>query len=142
MTDSDAVHATLIVNNGNAAWAELQIVNHGDEPLSIHNPGSFRPTEGWEYSLAAYNIAVLLSFHFLSLNLLTAQGDTVKRNPIIARADHLVPLPLELQPESALTIRIPLHEFFDLKRGTDYLLQVAYGDHDQKVRAETNFHYG
>ncbi len=109
-------------------WAELRITNDGAKAARIHNPGNYRPTDGWEFSYEAYQVAALRSFHFLEMTLRAKEGAVVQPADIATLADHEVDLPLELEPGAELLIRVPLHEFYDLKRGADYSLALTYGD--------------
>jgi hypothetical protein len=62
-------------------------------------------------------------------------GVVVEPAGIATRANHEVGLPIELEPGAELVIRIPLHEFYDLKRDEDYSLALTYGDDSARVSA-------
>ena len=129
--------ATIEISCTSGVWAVLQITNDEDTAVRIHNPGTYRPTEGWEFSREAYRVAVLRSFHFLDMILRTPDGAEVAPAEIYTLADHEIELPLELEPGAALRISIPLHEFYDLKRKVDYSLALTYGDDMVRVSATT-----
>lgn len=133
--------ATIEVRREDCVWAALRIRNAGEAPLRIHNPGNDRPTEGWQFSTEAYQVAVLRSFHFLEMTLRTQDGSVVEPAGVATRADHEVGLPVELEPDAELQIRIPLHEFYDLKPNTRYSLALSYGDDLGRVSATTQFSY-
>ena len=129
--------ATIDIRCEGGVWADLRIVNNGDTVTRIHNPGNYRPTERWEFSREAYRVAVLRSFHFLEMILRTKDGSVVAPADIYTLFDHEVELPVELEPGAELRISIPLHEFYDLKRNTDYSLSLTYGDESARVSAAT-----
>jgi hypothetical protein len=131
--------ATIDVRCENGVWANLRIVNDGATAVRIHNPGNYRPTERWEFSREAYRVAVLRSFHFLEMVLRTQDGSVVEPAGIATLADHIVGLPVELDAGAELQIPVPVHEFYDLTRNTDYSLELTYGDDDAKVSAVTAF---
>jgi hypothetical protein len=135
------LHATIELRKIDGFWADLRIINEGEKTVSIHNPGNYRPTEGWEFSREAYNVAVLLSFHFLEMRLSRAGVPLARRETIATRAGHIVGLPVELAPSDELKVSIPLHEFYDLESGATYLLELTYGDDKLRVSAETRFQY-
>ena len=142
MKYAKSLNSTLQIRKEKGVWAELRIINKGEKPVLIHNPGNYQPTEGWEFSREAYNVAELLSFHFLEMKLFKADGTVVDPNPIATLADHIVQLPLELNPGTELRIiSIPLHEFYDLKRGLIYSFEVTYGDDNLKIYAKCQFEY-
>lgn len=127
--------AAVDISCEDGIWAELRIANDGDEAMRIHNPADDRPTQGWEFSREAYRIAVLRSFHILDMTLRAKNGSVVAPAGIATLADHIVGLPVELEPGAELVIRIPLHEFYDLERGEDYALALTYGDDSARVSA-------
>jgi hypothetical protein len=130
--------ATIDIRCENGVWGELRITNDGDKAARITNPGDYRPTQGWEFSREAYQIAVLRSFHFLEMTVRAEDGSVVEpSDDIVTRADHLVGLPVELEPGAELRINVPLHEFYDLKRNVDYSLALTYGDDSISVSAST-----
>ena len=128
---------TIDIRCENGVWADLRITNTGDTAVHIHNPGNYRPTEGWEFSREGYQVAALRSFHFLEMTLRTKDGSVVEPADISTFADHIVGLPVELEPGAELRISIPLHEFYDLKRNVDYSLALTYGDDSIRVSAAT-----
>ena len=128
---------TIDIRCKNGVWADLRITNDGDTTARIHNPGNYRPTEGWEFSREAYQVAALRSFHFLEMTLRTREGSVVEPADVSTFADHIVGLPVELEPGAELLISIPLHEFYDLTRNRDYSLALTYGDNGAKVSAAT-----
>ncbi len=140
MNTSEGLRSTLDIRHQNGLWADLRIVNEGRKTVSIHNPGSYLPTERWEFSREAYNVAVLLSFHFLEMALTRADGIPVGSRGIATLADHTVEPPVVLKPQDALTISIPLHEFYHLESGVTYTLDLTYGDDALKVHARRQFH--
>jgi hypothetical protein len=119
--------------------AVLRITNDGDTALLLHNPGNYRPTEHWEFSREAYQVAVLRSFHVLEMTLRTDDEAVVEPTNIATRVDHIVGLPVELKPGADLDLGIPLHEFYDLKRETSYSLELTYGDDRARFSAATRF---
>jgi hypothetical protein len=129
--------ATIDIRCTNGVWADLRITNNDDKTDRIHNPGNYRPTEGWEFSLEAYLVAALRSFHFLEMTLRAKDGSVVEPADISTLADHIVGLPVELEPVAELLISVPLHEFYDLKRNVDYSLALTYGDDSARVSAAT-----
>ena len=129
------METTIGIRCENGIWADLRIANDDDRVVRIHNPGNYRPTEDWEFSYEAYQVAALRSFHFLEMTLRAKDGSVVEPAGIFTRADHLVGLPVELQPGAELVIRIPLHEFYDLKPNADYSLALTYGDDSARVSA-------
>jgi hypothetical protein len=133
------MRATVEVGCQHGVWADLRIVNDTAQVVRVRNPGDHRPTEGWEHSREAYNVAVLRSFHALEMTLTTEGGSVVEPAAIATRADHLVGLPVALEPGADLRIRIPLHEFYELRPGTDYSLALVYGDVGGRVSATTRF---
>jgi hypothetical protein len=141
MDTTKGVRSTLDIRQENGLWADLRIVNTGEKTVFIHNPGDYRPTEGWEFSREAYNAAVLLSFHFLDMALTTKDGISVDQSGIATRANHDVEPPVELKPSDALTISIPLHEYYNLESGVTYSLELTYGDDQLRVRAKRQFQY-
>jgi hypothetical protein len=139
MKKTTDLKTTIEVRSEKGLWADLRIINEGDRSILVHNPGNYRPTEGWEFSHEAYQVAALQSFHFLEMKLTIAGGMLVNPHQIATRANHVVGLPLELKPGAELKIPIPLHEFYDLKSGTTYSLELTYGDKDLKVSAQSQF---
>jgi hypothetical protein len=129
------MRAAIDIECQGGVWARLRIVNDGSEPAPIHNPGDYSPTDGWEFSREAYRIAVLRSFHFLQMTLRADDGATVQAAGLFTRANHLVGLPIKLEPGEELVIPIPLHEFYDLDADKDYSLDVTYGDDSVRVSA-------
>lgn len=121
----------------NGVWADLRIINDSDEAVHVHNPGNYRPTEGWEFSREAYRVAALRSFHFLEMILRAADGSVIEPADVSTFADHIVGLPVELEPGAELLISVPLHEFYALERDTDYSLALMYGDAGNRVSAAT-----
>ena len=129
--------ATIDIRCENGVWADLRITNNDDTAVSIHNPGNYRPTEGWEFSHAAYQVAALRSFGFLEMTLRTKNESVVEPADISTLANHMVGLPVKLEPGAELVINVPLHEFYDLKRNVDYALALTYGDASARVSAAT-----
>jgi hypothetical protein len=84
-------------------------------------------------------VAALRSFHFLEMTLRTKDGAVVEPADVPAKADHLVLLPVELEPGAELLISITLHECYNIKRDVDYLLALIYGDDSARVSAATEF---
>jgi hypothetical protein len=132
------VKTTIDIRCENGVWADLRIANDGDTTVSIHNPGNYRPTERWEFSHEAYQVAALRSFHFLDMILRTKDGSVVEpAEDISTLVDHKVGLPIRLEPGAELLIRVPLDEFYDLDRNADYSLALTYGDDSGRVTAAT-----
>jgi hypothetical protein len=131
------VKPTIDIRCENGVWADLRITNNEDTTVSIHNPGNYRPTEGWEFSREAYQVAALRSFHFLDMTLRTKNGSVVEPADVSTLVDHMVGLPIKLEPGAELLIRVPLHEFYDLDRNADYSLALTYGDDSGRVTAAT-----
>jgi len=131
------MNAAIDIRCGNGVWADLRIINNEATVARILNPGNYAPTVRWEYSHEAYGVAVLRSFHFLEMVLRTKNGDLVEPADISTLADHVVGLPVQLEPGAELIINIPLHEFYDLERNADYSLSLTYGDASAKVSATT-----
>jgi hypothetical protein len=129
--------ATIDIRCENGVWADLRITNNDDTTVSIHNPGNYRPTEGWEFSHEAYRVAVLRSFHFLEMILRTKDGSVVAPADIYTLVDHEVGLPVELEPGAELLLSVPLHELYDLECNVDYSLALTYGDDSARVSAAT-----
>ena len=129
--------AAVDIRCENGVWADLRITNDENKAARILNPGNYRPTESWEFSREAYQIAVLRSFHFLEMTLRAEDGLAVEPADIASRADHIVGLPVELEPGAELLISVPLHEFYDLKRNREYSLALTYGDDSARVSAAT-----
>ena len=128
------------IRYGSGIWADLRIINNEEAVIRVLNPGDYRPTERWEYSREAYRVAVLRSFHFLEMDLRTMNGSVVEPEEIFTLADHVVGLPVQLKPGAGLVISIPLHEFYHLKRDTDYSLSLTYGDANAQVFATAQVH--
>ncbi|HVP56114.1 MAG TPA: hypothetical protein VMU45_14085 [Candidatus Eisenbacteria bacterium] len=141
MDATKELRTTLSIRQENGLWAVLRIVNNSEIPVFIHNPGDYRPTEGWEFSREAYNVAVLLSFHFLDMTLTTEDGIPVEQRGIATRANHDVEPPVKLMPHNALTISIPLHEYYNLVSGVTYSLELTYGDNKLRVHDKRQFEY-
>ena len=139
MNTTKGVRATLDIREENGVWADLRIVNTGVRSVSVHNPGDYQATEGWAFSREAYNVAVLLSFHFLDMALTTAAGIRVDRSSIATRANHDVQPAIGLKPSDSLVISIPLHAYYRLERSTAYSRTVTYGNDELRVRAERVF---
>ena len=129
--------AAIGIRCENGVWADLSIVNDAGSVASIPDPGNFRPIAGWELSREAYQVVVLRSFHFLEMRLRAKDGSLVKPAELHTLAHHTVGLPVALAPGAELLISIPLHEFYDLKRNTDYSLSLTYGDDSARVSATT-----
>src|SRR4051794_15020527 len=108
--------AKINIRCENGVWADLRITNNGDTTVRIHNPGNYRPTEGWVLSREAYQVAALRSFHFLEMTLRTEKGSLIEPADVSTLADHIVGLPVELEPGAELLISIPLHELYRLDR--------------------------
>jgi hypothetical protein len=139
MDTPQGLYATLDIRQENGLWADLRIVNQGEKTVLIHNPGNYRPTEGWEFSREAYNVAVLRSFHFLKMTLTRENGNPVEPRGIATRANHDVEPPIELKPKGTLMISVPLQEFYHLERGVKYSLELTYGDNDLQVHVKSQF---
>jgi len=131
------IGAAIDIRCVGGVWADLRITNNGNTVDRIHNPGKYRPTEGWEFSPEAYQVAALRSFHFLEMTLRTKNGSVVDPADISTLADHMVGLPVELEPGTELLISVPLHELYDLDRNVDYSLTLTYGDDRARVSAST-----
>jgi hypothetical protein len=129
--------AAVGIRSENGVWADLRITNDDDKSARICNPGNYRPIEGWQFSREAYQIAVLRSIHFLEMTLRGKDGLAVEPADIATLADHIVDLPVELEPGAELLIRVPLHEFYNLKSNEDYSLALTYGDDSTRVFAAT-----
>jgi hypothetical protein len=127
--------ATIDIRCEDGVWADLRITNDDDLTVRVHNPGNYRPTEGWEFSSEAYQVAALRSFHFLEMTLRTKDGSVVEPADISTLAGHIVGLPVELEPGAELLISVPLHEIYDLERNVDYSLALTYGDEGARVSA-------
>lgn len=148
-------HVTAHARDSNRLWQVILLIrsctfsgrleiepSSGEEPILIHKPGNYEPADWWEVSREAYDVAALLSFHFLEMKLFTEDGALVETNPIRTRADHIVELPLDLKPGSELRIPIPLDEFYDLDSGLNYYaLELTYGDNNLTVSARSHFQY-
>lgn len=139
MNTPEELRTTIDIRHANGVWAELRIVNEGKQTVLIHNPGHYKPTEGWSSSRQAYDVAVLLSFHFLEMTLTGTDASPAQNTGIATRADHIAEPPLALKPSDALTISIPLHEFYELQRGVKYSLELTYGDSTLSVHAGREF---
>lgn len=141
----DSAHNTLSMKSslsyraGNGNWVDLKIVNTGDKPVQVFNPGNYPPTEGWEFSRQSYQIAVLQSFQVFKMALQNSAGAELPQKSVVTRADHMTKLPLALKPGDRLVIPIPLHEFYDLKSGETYSLQVSYGTKGSVQKASVQF---
>lgn len=132
---------TLELRREQAFWADLRLINKGERPILIHNPGHYQPTEPWGFTREAYDVAVLQSFHFLKMKLSREDGTVVEPRNVATRANHDVELPLELKPGAELKISIPLDEFYDLKSGIRYSIELSYGDDELRVSAKSQFQY-
>ena len=142
MTNAESLSTVLEIRKERGLWADLRIVNKGEKPIFIHNPGSYQPSEGWEFSREAYNAAVLLSFGFLRMRLSKEDGAVIDPDPVATLGDHIAQLPLELEPGIEVRIiSIPVHEFFALKGPLRYFMEVTYGDDSLKVSAQNRFQY-
>jgi hypothetical protein len=141
MYTTKGLRSTLEIRHENGLWADLRIVNEGRKTALIHNPGDYRPTEGWNFSREAYNVAVLLSFHFLDMALTREDGNPIDSRGIATRADHDTGPPVKLKPHDALTISIPLHEYYNLESGVTYSLDLTYGDDELRVHDQRQFQY-
>ena len=75
------------------------------------------------------------------MTLRTQNGSVVEPADISTFADHLVGLPVELEPGAELLISIPLHEFYDLEPNVNYSLTLTYGDDSGRVSAATLIRY-
>ncbi|MBL0011652.1 MAG: hypothetical protein IPP22_13150 [Nitrosomonas sp.] len=42
--------AAIDIRTENGVWADLRITNDDDKAARSHNPGNYRPTEGWGFS--------------------------------------------------------------------------------------------
>jgi hypothetical protein len=135
----EEVRATLEVRQNSGVWADLRIVNSGASSAYIHNPGDYRPTDGWAHSREAYNAAVLLSFQFLEVALIGRNGTRIEPGDVATRANHDLHPPVELRPSESLTISIPLHEFYKLERGAIYSIEITYGEKEPRIRARGRF---
>ncbi len=82
---------------------------------------------------------MLRSFHFLEATLRAEDGSLVEPADVATLADPVVGPPVALAPGAELRIPLPLHELYDLKRGSEYSLAVTYGDDDARVSAATRF---
>ena len=141
MDTTKGLLSTLDIRHENGLWADLHIVNEGKKTVLIHNPGHYKPTEGWGSSRQAYDAAVMLSFHFLEMALTREDGIPVDSTGIATRANHIEEPPVALKPSDALTISIPLQEFYHLERDVKYSLELTYGDNNLKVHAKSQFQY-
>jgi hypothetical protein len=129
--------ATIDVRCESGIWADLRISNNKETPVSVHNPGNYRPTEGWKFSHEAYQVAALRSFGVLEMELRASNESVVEPADIYTRAHHLAGLPVKLEPGAELLIKVPLHEFYDLQRNVEYSLALTYGDDSARVSAAT-----
>jgi|SRR5215471_625148 len=139
MDATKGLRTSLNIRQENGLWADLRIVNDREKAVFIHNPGDYRPTEGWESSREAYNVAVLLSFHFLEMTLTREDGIPVNSCGIATRADHIGEPPVALKPHDVLTISVPLHEYYDLVGGVQYSLELTYRDDKLRVHPKSQF---
>lgn len=131
--------SSLEYRTGDCNWVDLKIANTSGEPIEVFNPGNYPPIEGWEFSKESYQIAVLQSFQVLKMVLVNSEGCELIQKTVVAKAGHTTELPLELKPEDELNITIPLLEFYDLKSGESYSLDVAYGKAGSVVNARIQF---
>lgn len=133
------MNSNLEYRAGDGNWIDFKIVNTGSEPIEVFNPGNYQPTEGWESSRESYQIAVLQSFQVLKMILKNSEGSELPQKTIATMADHITELPLVLKPEDELNIPIPVHEFYDLKSGESYFLEVTYGKEGSVFYERTQF---
>jgi len=131
--------AWIDIDTSGGVWARLKIRNEGTEPLTLHNPRTEAPTDGWEHSKEAFQAAVLRSYGFLEVALRVRGGSPVEPLPVHARAGHLVALPLELPPGGEVDIPVPVHELYPLQPGEEYDLSLTYGDETGRYPADVRF---
>ena len=116
----------------------LRLANPGDGPVEILDPDVGRPPPemGWPWSVAAYRVAVLLSFGYLALAVTDEAGDPVEPEPVQAWATPVLRPPVVLGPGDAVAVPVPLVPFFSLERGRAYRVAVDYGAAPATVHAE------
>lgn len=123
---------------GGEVAVTLRIANPTAGPVEILDPDVGRPPPemGWPWSVAAYRVAVLLSFGYLALAVTDEAGDPVEPEPVQAWATPVLRPPVVLGPGDAVAVPVPLVPFFSLERGRAYRVAVDYGAAPATVHAE------
>lgn len=116
----------------------LQIKNQSGAPAKILNPdmGVPDPVLRWPFSQEAYQTAVLVSFHFLTMSVFDDTGNELPREAIDASSTPILQLPLEVAPGGSFELAIPIGVFYQLASGRSYRVVLEYGDKNLKVAAQ------
>jgi hypothetical protein len=133
-----ALTATLDPSGGDEPGVTLRIANAGGEAVEILDPDVGRPPPemGWPWSVAAYRVAVLLSFGYLALAVTDGAGDPVEPEPVQPWATPVLRPPVVLGPGDVVAVPLPLVPFFPLAAGATYRVVVDYGVAPATVHAE------
>jgi hypothetical protein len=115
----------------------LRVENSSGGGVEILNPdmGVPAPDSGWPHSADVYRVAMLLSYGYLTLTVVDAEGREVAQQAIQTWATPVLRPKVRLEPGEAMTLPIPLATFYALTPGVPYDVTVGYGDHDLKVAA-------
>jgi hypothetical protein len=73
--------------------------------------------------------------------ILTEDGIPIERRGIATRANHDVEPPVKFKSHDALTISIPLHEYYNLLSRVTYSLELTYGDDKLRVHDKRQFQH-
>jgi hypothetical protein len=124
--------------DGEEVGVTMQIANAGDQAVEVLNPDVGRPSPqmGWPWSVAAYRVAVLLSFGYLALAVTDDAGDAVRQEPVQSWATPVLRPAVVLGPGETLSVPVPLVPFFALEAGRVYGVTIEYGVAPLTVRAE------
>jgi len=130
--------SSVTIQNKNGIMVDFKMINQKDHPVKVYQPGDFQPTTGWEYSYEAYQVAVLQSFHILKMTVIDENNKELNQNAIMTLADHVF-RNIDINKGQVLNLAIPLHEFYNLEKGTEYTLTVQYGRDKIDAYVETMF---
>jgi hypothetical protein len=135
------MRAVLERLEGDDVGVSLRITNETDELVEVLNPDLGRPSSEmrWPWSVAAYRVAVMLSFGYLRLMMTDEAGNSVEQEPVRSWATPVLRPPVVLGPGETMDVPVPLVPFFPLESGRAYRVEVEYGAPSAKVRAEGTF---
>lgn len=133
------LHSKLQFSLSEGIWVNMIITNNQKKAVEFPKPFNIVPFDTWSYSIEAYHIAVLQSFHFIKIRL--AKEDNIvinQREGLSTPFDHPF-MNTYLQPQEELVLKIPLHEYYELEYGKTYTLSVQYGRDSILTQAKESF---
>jgi hypothetical protein len=130
---------------GGPLWVTLTITNRSDHSVPVPNPDVGSPDAGsrpsrleWTYGPETYQVAVLRSFHLLSLSVADSDGNQL---PDIGPNPWTTPVmkpKVPLAPGDSVQLRINLRDFVEVDADGVYRVELSYGTEGERVSAHVD----